>query len=102
MRDFQYMLRLACPAPGPEFVLYAWNAVLTTLTMPPARTYEELAHGAQNHARPGSCGPPTLAGMMMDADFSIAVSGLGQTVQQFGVDHRSPRLQWMLVEKFRM
>src|SRR3954469_12696933 len=102
MRDFQYIPQLACSASGPEFVLYDWNAVLTTLTMPLKCIHEELTHGTQNHARPGSRGPTTLAGMMVDADFSIAKSSLCQAVQQFGVDHRSPRLQWILVQELRM
>jgi hypothetical protein len=102
MRNFQYISRLACSASGPEFVLYTWDAVLTILTMPLACIHEELTHGAQNHARPGSRSPPTPAGMMMDADFSIAISGLCQAVQQFGVDHRSARLQWILVQELRM
>src|SRR5437879_8799226 len=95
-------LWLLCSASGPEFVLYARDAVFTTLTMPLTCIYEELTHGAQNHARPGARGPTTLAGMMMDADFSIAISGLCQAVQQFGVDHRSTRLQWMLAQKLCM
>src|SRR5437879_839424 len=102
MRNFQYISQLACSASGTEFVLYAWDAALTTLTMPLARIHEELTHGAQNHARPGSRGPPTPAGMMMDADFSIAISSSCQTVQQFGVDHRSARLQWILVQELCM
>jgi hypothetical protein len=41
------------------------------------------------------------ARQMMDANFLVAASSACQPVHQFRIDHRSPRLQWMLVQEFR-
>jgi hypothetical protein len=42
------------------------------------------------------------ARQMVDANFLVAASSTCQPVQQFRIDHRSPRLQWMLVQELRI
>src|SRR5260370_39802548 len=96
------VLQQSYSTPRWQFALYAWDCKPLLLSMPLACRHEEFTKCTQNHAQPGPCGAPMKAGQMMDANFLVAASSPCQPVQQFRIDHRSTRLQWMLTQKLRM
>ncbi len=69
------------------------------LAPPLAGRDEKFTKGAHNHARVGSRCPPSPARQVMNADFPIGAAGAFQLVEQFGIDHRSPRFERVLMQE---
>src|SRR5260370_34894761 len=60
---------------------------------------EQLTQGAADETRVGSGGAASPARQVMNADFPIGAGGTFHLVKQFGIDHRSPRFERVLVQK---
>src|SRR2546430_2264863 len=95
------VLRQSYSTPCWQFAFCVWYSKSPLLAVPLACRLEEFTKSAQNHAQSGPCGAPMKARQMIDANFLVAASSTCQPVQQFRIDHRSTRLQWMLVQELR-
>jgi hypothetical protein len=60
---------------------------------------EEFTKGACNDAQVGSRCTPSLAREMANPNFPVGATSTFQLIEQLGIDHRSPRFEWVLVEE---
>ena len=82
-----------------QFAFFVWHTNTVLLAVPLVSRHEEFTKSAHNHTHSGSCGAPMKARQMMDANFLVAASSTRQSVQQFRINHRPTRLQWMLMQE---
>ena len=77
---------------GNEYVL----SMRSFLAPPLANRDEKFANGARDSV---DWLPFSPARQVMNADFPVAVASPFQLVEQLGIDHRSPRFEWVLMQK---
>ncbi len=69
-----------------------------SLAPPLAGKNEQFAEGARNDTWIGSRGPSSPSRQVMNAHFPVGIASAFHFVEQFGIDHRSPRFKRVLMQ----